>query len=169
LRALEPENLAANWRAEAPILCIAGRGPLDEFASLMLGQLLGKHGLGTRLIPFSAVSRAEIASLNVQGVAMVCIIYLEMTGSPSHLRYLLRRLRARLPEIPTLVGLWLAEDAIRTDDRLQATIGVDHYASSLREAVQSCLTTAQASAKQAQKGCSIQDARPSLSVIESGK
>ena len=38
-----------------------------------------------------------IGTLDGEGVAMVCLCYLEIGGTPSHLRYLLRRLRQRLP------------------------------------------------------------------------
>ena len=34
------------WRVPSAVLCVAGRSPLDEAASAMLAQLLGKHGLG---------------------------------------------------------------------------------------------------------------------------
>jgi hypothetical protein len=54
----------------------------------------------------------------------------------------LRRLRQRLPASRLLVGLWPAEQAILTDDRLRAAVGADVYASSLREAVEACLEAA---------------------------
>ncbi len=34
------------------------------------------------------------------GIAMVCISYLEISGSPNHLHYLMRRLRSRMPGVP---------------------------------------------------------------------
>ncbi len=137
------EDLPPAWRTEAPVMCIAGRGPLDEAASEILAQLLGKQGLGARLVPYELVSRTKIATLDVQGVAMVCISYLEISGSPSHLRYLLRRLRWRLPGVPVLVGLWPAEDTVLKDERLRSAVGADYYTSSLRDAVKACLEAAQ--------------------------
>jgi hypothetical protein len=47
---LSPGDLPPGWRGEAPILCVAGRGPFDETASSMLAQLLARHGLGTRSV-----------------------------------------------------------------------------------------------------------------------
>jgi hypothetical protein len=44
-----PGSLPAAWRGPSAVLCIAGRGPLDESAASMLTQLLGKHGLNGRL------------------------------------------------------------------------------------------------------------------------
>jgi predicted PurR-regulated permease PerM len=137
-----PDSLAAAWRGSAPVLCIAGRGPLDEAAASMLAQLLHKSGLTARVLPHEAASRPRIGTLEGEGVAMVCLCYLEIGGTPSHLRYLLRRLRQRLPQARLLVGLWPAEQAILTDDRLRAAVGADIYTSSLREAVEACLEAA---------------------------
>ena len=129
------------WKAEGAILCVAGRGPLDEAASEMLSQLLSKHGLGTRVVPHAAVSRREIFSLDMTGVQMVCISYLEISGTPAHLRYLLRRLKQKA-KAPALVGLWPAEDAVLKSETMRATLGANYYVSSLRDAVVQCLKVA---------------------------
>ncbi|HEV2564500.1 MAG TPA: AI-2E family transporter [Microvirga sp.] len=134
-------NIPEAWRADGAILCIAGRGPLDEAASEMLSQLLTKHGLGTRVIPHSAVSRREIFNLDMTGVQMVCISYLEISGTPAHLRYLLKRLKQKA-KAPTLVGLWPAEDAVLKSETMRATLGANYYVSSLRDAVVQCLKVA---------------------------
>src|SRR3954451_22366865 len=60
------------WRTKTPVLCLAGKGPLDEAASAILAQLLGKHGLGARVLSYHAASREGIGSLDPEGVAMVC-------------------------------------------------------------------------------------------------
>jgi predicted PurR-regulated permease PerM len=142
-------NLAAEWAGPAPILCVAGRGPLDEAACTMLAQLLGKHGLRARVISQDAASRAHIMSLDVEGVAMVCVSYLEASGSPSPLRYLMRRLRQRLPGAPILVGLWQADAAVLADERLRAAVGADHYVTTLRDTVNACLAAVQAASEAA--------------------
>ncbi|MFC0408426.1 AI-2E family transporter [Roseomonas elaeocarpi] len=137
-----PEQRSETWRGTAPVLCLAGRGPLDDAASAMLAQLLDKHGLGARTAPHEAASRANLPSLDLGGVAMICVSYLELTGNPAHLRYLVRRLRQRAPKTPILVGLWPADDAVFSDAQLRDILGADHYVSSLADAVTACLTTA---------------------------
>jgi len=134
---------APGWEGDTPVLCVAGRGPLDEAASLILAQLLRKHAIGTRVVPHETVSRAAIHLLDTTGVALVYISYLEISGTPSHLRYLIRRIRQRLPEAPILVGLWPAEDTVLKDERLRVAVGADYYTSSLREAINACLEAAQ--------------------------
>ncbi|MBV9747933.1 MAG: AI-2E family transporter, partial [Acetobacteraceae bacterium] len=56
------DQLAPAWRSAAPVLCVAGRGSLDEAASSMLAQLLGKHGLAARVVPYEAASREGIGT-----------------------------------------------------------------------------------------------------------
>jgi len=140
----EASHLPPEWRVEHPIMCIAGRGPLDEAAAAMLAQLLAKHQLGARVVPHEAVSRSNIIGLDVTGVAMVCISYLEIRGAPAHLRYLIRRVRQKLPKAPILVGLWPQEDAVLNDEAMRKVIGADFYVSSLRQAVEACCKAAQA-------------------------
>jgi predicted PurR-regulated permease PerM len=129
-------------RPEASVLCLAGRGPLDEAASAMLAQLLGKHGLDARTVPHEGSSRELIASLDVTEITMVCISYLDISGVPSHLRYLIRRLKRKLPQAPILVGLWPSDDEVLKEERVRAIIGADYYATSLREAVTFCVEAA---------------------------
>ncbi len=136
-------SVPAAWRGAAAVLCIAGRGPLDEAASAMLVQLLGKHGMGARLVTYGEVARDRIDTLDVQGATMACISYLDISGSPAHLRYLIQRLRRRMPQgAPLLVGLWPSEDSAVKDPGVRAQVGADYFTSSLAEAVNSCAEAA---------------------------
>ena len=138
----EAGALAQNWQGATPVLCIAGKGPLDEAASAMLGQLLGKHGLGARVAPHGAASRRAIEALDVDGVALVCISYLEISGSPAALHYLVRRLRQRVPGARILIGLWPGEGKDLEDERIRAVVAADMYAASLKDAVNACVEAA---------------------------
>lgn len=145
---VEPDTVPSAWTTPSAVLCVAGRGPLDGSAAAMLVQLLGKHGLGARVAPHAAMaSRAALATLDLDGVMMVCLCYASISGTPSHLRYAVRRLRNRLPQALVLVGLWPPE--IMGDARLRAAIGADCYAASLREAVSACLAQARGRADRA--------------------
>ncbi len=136
------DDLVPRWRSDAPVLCISGRGPLDRAASLMMAQLLSMHGLKSRIVSHDVTARGKIGALDVSGVAIVCVCYLEISGSPSHLRYLLRRVRQRMPGVPVLVGIWPTEETVLNDERLRAAIGADHCVTSLRGAITTCLELA---------------------------
>jgi hypothetical protein len=83
---------------------------------------------------------------------MICISYLEISGAPAHLRYLVQRLGQQLPGKPILIGLWPADDAILMDQTLRNRVGVDYYVSTLRGAVESCLKEAMGGAHASGKG-----------------
>ena len=130
----------------APILCVTGKGPLDELASRMLVQLLHRRGLGARIVAFEAASRGGIASLDMSEVSVVCISYVEISGTPSHLRFLIARLRRRIPTTPILVGLWaVGPGAGQVEPR--AASGADYYAKSLEDTVERCASAADNAAK----------------------
>ncbi|MFM0436817.1 AI-2E family transporter [Paraburkholderia strydomiana] len=125
---------AANQR----VLCIPGRGPLDPLASTILLQLLGKHGFTARALPHEAASRASIEQMDADDVGVVCIVYLRIDGVPSHLRYMVRRIRARLPNASIIVGLWAREDLEKWSVDLQNAMGAECYVTSLQEMLTAC-------------------------------
>jgi hypothetical protein len=133
----DPENEAGAHAGSGIILSIAGRGPLDEPAASMLVHLLEQRGLGSRLIRYKDVSRYGIGTLDTADVAMVCIAYLNLSGSPAHLRYLIQRLRRYLPPgTPILVGLWPENDI--TTKETQSECGADYFVSSFEEVLRYC-------------------------------
>jgi predicted PurR-regulated permease PerM len=154
--AFDRDALGPEWRGENSVLCIAGRGPLDEAASRMLAQLLGKHGLGARVLAHESTARGNIEMMDLDGVAMICVSYLDISGNPAHLRYLLRRLRARLPDAPILVGLWPLDDPILKDAKLRQAVGADFYVATLHDAVEACLQAAHSAASRAAEPAAIQ-------------
>jgi predicted PurR-regulated permease PerM len=127
------DDLAPAWREQA-VMCIAGRGLLDEAAAAMLAQLLEKQRIGARVVSSDDVAAATMFRLDVTGAQIVCLSYLE-PGGFTNARYLVRRLRRKLPRTKIIVGFWLLteEDAVRRM-ALQET-GADLVATSLQEAV----------------------------------
>jgi predicted PurR-regulated permease PerM len=135
-------RLSSDRQAKTSVLCVAGRGPLDQAASIMLAQLLERAGLGVSTVPHETVSRNQIAALDVREVAVVCISYLDIRGRSAHLRFLVRRIRQHLPKSSVLIGFWAADDPFLRDQAMRQAVGAEHYVSSLREALNACLTTA---------------------------
>ena len=117
------DNLAPGWRTASPVLCFAGRGPLDEAASSILVQLLGKHGLGARAAPYEDASRDSITKLDVEGVAMVCISYLEITGGPVALHHPVLSSTPTHPGHTDLGRPMAVQDAVLKDDRVRRSLG----------------------------------------------
>jgi len=137
-----PDELAPPWRG-ATVLCVAGRGSLDEASAAMLAQLLRKHGIGARVVPSEAVSVPNLFRLDVTGVQMAFLCYLE-PGSFSNSRYLVRRLRRKLPKATIVAGFWtLKPEEAEERDALTAT-GADLIAISLQQAVDHVIDAVQA-------------------------
>jgi len=147
----DTDRLPAVWRGPTPVLCVAGRGLLDEAVAAMLCQLLSKHGIGARIAPYEAATRGNINLLETGEVAMVCVSYLDISGKHAHLRYLLQRLRQRMPTTPIVVGLWPSDDPAMPSPDIRAEVGADYYTRTLHEAVEICVRVAKASAGKARE------------------
>jgi len=118
-----------------PVLCVAGRSVLDHAAASLLAHLLERQGIGARLAPFEEVSPTTIQDLACDGVRAICVSYLE-PGSPKNARYLVRRLRKRMPGLPLIAGFWsVIEDDTHYLDSFEAT-ECDFLANNLRQAVE---------------------------------
>jgi predicted PurR-regulated permease PerM len=138
LPVLKKEDLAPEWQADVPVLCAAGRGPLDEAAAMMLAQLLEKHGLGARVEGAEAIASSNILRLDTSGLALVCLSYFD-ASSPAHMRYTIRRMRRRLPEARVLLGCWATDADPKV---LREAAKPDAVATSLRDALSLCLDEA---------------------------
>jgi predicted PurR-regulated permease PerM len=117
-----------------PVLCVAGRSTLDEAAAAMLAQLLEKRRIAARVVPTTAVSSANIVGIPDSKVRIVCVSCLE-AGGPTSARFLVRRLRRRLPKVRIVIGFWsLTEEQTRGRNLLEET-GADLVVWSLEQAV----------------------------------
>lgn len=132
------EGLPPAWQAEHPVLCVAERSNLDEAAALILAQILSKHGLGARVAKVEETSASSIFRLDGAGVALVCVSTLD-DSSPAHTRYLVRKLRRRLPRAIILVCYWTGTNPTLTHEAVKA----DALAGNLGEAAAYCLAAAQ--------------------------
>ena len=143
LPVVSPEELRVTWRGETPVLCIGARDALDEAAAAILQQLLEKHGVKTRLEAPAAASAANVLRLESTSIALICVVCL---GEPNALqrRYLVRRLRRRLPRAQLIVvdlrGTTL-EDVPQEDPHEPS--GADAHVYSLRETLEVCIAAAQ--------------------------
>jgi len=135
---LQREELPLEWRSDNPVLCIAGRTPLDEAAAIMFAQLCNVHGLRTRVEGPEALSTNNIFRLEADGVALVCLAYLNATN-PAQIRYAVRRLRRKLPRARIMVGLWTGIDSAESIATILESSKADTVASTLREAVRICI------------------------------
>jgi len=140
---IEREDLAPNWRGETPVLCVSSRGPFDEAATLMLSQILARHGLASQILSMAAIRAGERPE-NPEGLALICFSYLEPV-SLSQIRFTVRQARAAVPGIRILVGFWRERDPA-TLERLRRATSADFLVTSLNEALSAVLGACRESA-----------------------
>jgi predicted PurR-regulated permease PerM len=128
-----PDGPAAD-PAQAAILCIGARNALDEAAAAMLVHLLRQSGLGARTLARDAVTGRNLVRLEREGVALICLSYVN-PAAIQHAQRLTRRLRQHFgPEVRLMVGLWTARPAESHEELLRAS-SADLLATSLGQAV----------------------------------
>src|ERR1700761_5726678 len=135
---LEQSELPAHWQGDHPVLCIAGRTALDEAAGVMLAQLCEAHGLHARVEGPGSLSTSNIFRLETQGVALVCLSYLN-SPNPAQIRYAVRRIRRKIPKAQVLVGIWNDVGAAADTAPLRDASGADMFAHTLRDATRLCI------------------------------
>jgi predicted PurR-regulated permease PerM len=139
------DSLPPDMTSRAPVLCIGGRNPLDDAAAAMLAQILTKHGLPAQPLTFDRVTRAALPDQDLHGAALLVVSYMEATGTVTHLRALIRRLRQKAPAATVILGLWPAELPETDDDTqtlaasLREIPGIGDFASTLRDTATLCI------------------------------
>jgi len=134
------DQLPEAWRNH-PVLCVAGRSALDEVPSELLSHLLSGYGIGVRVVSAEEVSPANLQRLDASAVQVLCVSYLD-PGNYKHARYLIRRLKKRMPEAHAIAGLWgHAKDDTAYLDTVEA-MGLEDVVSTLSEALERVLVLA---------------------------
>ena len=121
------------------VLCIGARNGLDEAAAAMLVQLLAERSVRAGTVPRGAVAGRHLARLEREGVALICLSYVNGEAT-QHARRLVRRLRQHFGgEVRIMVGLWTAGSGSEARDELLEATDANLLATSLRQAVRQVL------------------------------
>jgi predicted PurR-regulated permease PerM len=141
LPVLSRDKLHGSWASPTAVLCIPGPSPLDEAATLMFAQILEKHGVGVQIKKNQVVSSGNIFHLSGEGVAMVCLSYIDNGDAPTRARAAIRRVQRQLPNATVMMGLWGPNKD--ESGSLRSELKASFYAHSLREAAKICIKDAQ--------------------------
>ena len=110
-----PAVIPHAWQSAEPVLCIPGHGSFDVTLAAITAQLLQRQGLGARAEVADALSIGRIFSLETEGLGLASLCYLG-SATPAQIRYVVRRLRRKLPDAPIVVTLLEAQDAAADED-----------------------------------------------------
>ena len=138
---LRRDELQGAWASDTAVLCISGPSLLDEAATVMLAQILKKHGFGVKVEKHQVVSSGNFFHLGGEGVALVCVSYIDVGDAPLRIRAAIRRVQRQIPNVTVLAGLWGPnKDESGT---IRNELKVSYYANSLSQAASLCIKAAQ--------------------------
>ncbi|WP_233575768.1 AI-2E family transporter [Noviherbaspirillum saxi] len=113
-----------------PVLCVAGRGELDAAAALLLTHMLETRGIGARVVPASMIAADAIGNLDLAGVDVICLSYLNPMPK-AYARFVCRRLKPRIRRGKIVLGLWNMSSGSAVAEKLAAEAGADAAVTSL--------------------------------------
>jgi predicted PurR-regulated permease PerM len=149
----EPRTEAAS--ADSAVLCVGGRGPLDEAACMLLMSLLEKANVTARLSDAREASEVTPNAQDVSNVKAVCVCYLDPANS-ARAPYLLKRIRRRVPNA-TVMAAFLGPD----DDDSTRTIEGFRVMTSLDSAVDTIVSSlAHAEEEETEKRSAVDSSPP---------
>jgi hypothetical protein len=141
LPVLRRDELQGAWASAKAVLCIPGPSLLDEAATVMLAQILEKHGFGVKVEKHQVVSSGNFFHLGGEGVALVCVSYIDVGDAPLRVKAAIRRVQRQIPKATVLAGLWgpNKDESGTIRNELKAS----YYANSFSQAAKLCIKAAQ--------------------------
>ena len=121
------------------VLCVGGRGELDDAAASMLAQVLEVQGTAVRNLAHDALEPANLRKLDLAGVDTVVIGFLNASSEP-HARYMVRRLKRLRTSVRVGIVYWGRTERELEDVKVAATLGCDFFARSMVAAVHGALS-----------------------------
>jgi predicted PurR-regulated permease PerM len=129
-----PRPLAAPSPPPPLLACVASRDVADELASRMLIELLDPAILASTVIAADSLTGETIDRIAALSPAAVCISAIPPAAS-LHARVLCKRLRARFPDLPIIVGLWDHSLTTAIARQRLGDLGTEYIVTTLAQAV----------------------------------
>ena len=126
------------WQRDGAIVCIPGRGQLDDLAATMAVQILGADGFGARVEPNLILSSLPSAAARVARTRLCCLSIFEEGSNVAGIRYFIRRIQKQMPDATIVVGLWHVDGTSRLLALLRADGGEEHMVLSIGELLAFC-------------------------------
>jgi predicted PurR-regulated permease PerM len=91
--------------AAESVLSIGGRTELDQSAAEMVARALGERGIRARVLSPVSVGQDVIGQLDLTGIEVICLSYLDPTPYV-FAKFVSRRLKRRQPQMRILICAW---------------------------------------------------------------
>jgi hypothetical protein len=121
------------------VLAVASRSPLDQTAASMLVQILIKRGVPAVSLPYDRAVETQLP-LDTRSAELICLSYFGSTLKPTHVRFLIRRLRRLMPRATFVACFWMLRNERTKLEEWKTIVNADFAVSSLEEAATICCT-----------------------------
>ena len=88
-----------------PVFCLPAADEADEVIALMVAHALEREGYKSESLSYKTLANEMVAQISGAGSTVVCIS-VTPPHDDLHVRYLCKLIRARLPKIYIVVGMW---------------------------------------------------------------
>ena len=88
-----------------PVFCLPAADEADEVVALMVAHALEREGYKSESLSYKTLANEMVAQVTEAGGTVVCIS-VTPPHDDLHVRYLCKLIRARLPKISIVVGMW---------------------------------------------------------------
>lgn len=116
------------------VYCLPARADRDELAGTMLVQLARQEGFGAQNAPSQLVAGELLALAEKADVDVVCISVVA-PSTVIHARYLCLKLRAVLPKLKIVIGLWGETEGLAEATKRLRDSGADEVVTTLADAL----------------------------------
>ncbi len=128
-----PAPAAMPQPTASAIVCIPGRGQLDDLAAVMAVQVLAGSGFAARVEPNLVLGGGAGAAPDAAPPHLCCLSVLEQGSSASSIRYFIRRIQKTMPGAVIVVCLWHAAGTSELLAALRAEGRDEHLVLSIGE------------------------------------
>jgi hypothetical protein len=129
-------------RYEKRVLCLPARDAADEIAGMMLAQLLEQDGYCAEYVSVEKLASEYLQIVETKGVQVVIVSALP-PAAVTHARYIVKRLRARFPDLKIIVGLWTTAGNLEKARLRLESSGTNLVVNSLEKAIEQLRQTVQ--------------------------
>jgi hypothetical protein len=132
--ACEAPGAALMLAPDCRVYCLPARADRDELAGTMLVQLARQEGFGAQNAPSQLVAGELLGLTEKADVDVVCISVVA-PSTVIHARYLCLKLRAVLPKLKIVVGLWDETEGLTEATKRLRDSGADEVVTTLADAL----------------------------------
>lgn len=124
---------------KAPVVCLSARTVIDHAAASILAQLLELRGIRAIVATPADIMRGEVDGVDLTKSALICVSSFRVHERSAQLKFMLRKVRRRVPSAEILGGFWQAAPSDIAETGLVDQFGVDDTVATFSAAVDRCI------------------------------